>query len=595
MTESILQEALERFRESDEGASEARDWYADDVRFSRLGEQWPEEIKKLRKEENRPCLTINRLPSFIRQVVNDARQNKPAIMVHPVDNGADPDTAEVINGIIRHVERRSNADVAYDTAIDHSASGGFGFIRLGIDYAHPLSFDMECRIHRVSNPLLVHWDVNTTEFDASDWNYAFVSDFLSEDEFTQKYPKAERVSFEGMDSNLTSAWMQEDKTRVAEYWLREFEKKTILLLSNGNVIREDHLTDELKAAMMMSGVQVIRERETDVGKVTRRVISGVEVLSEEEWPGSNIPIAPVWGEEIIIDGERHTRSMTRDARDPQMMFNFWRTASTELVALAPRAPFVGPVGFMKGNEAAWMSANTRSHAALEYAGQVAPQRQAFAGVPAGALQEALNASDDMKAIMGIYDASLGARSNETSGRAILARQRESDVANFHFVDNLSRAIAYLGKCLVEIIPHVYTPETTIRILGEDMKGKVVDLTQKDKNGKLLYDMSVGTYDVTVKAGPSYATQREETREALIEIMRAVPGAAQFIGDIVMEHMDFQGADKVADRLRMLLPPQVQQAEGIAPQMPQVQPNMAGMPPEMPEGMPPMNGGFPGSQ
>ena len=594
MTESILQEAREQFEASDEGSNEARERYEQDVRFSRLGEQWPDEVVKLRREENRPCLTINKMPSFIRQVVNDARQNKPAIQVHPVDNGADVQKAEVINGIVRSIERKSNADIAYDTAMDHAVSGGFGFFRIGIDYAHPMSFDMECQIHRVANPLMVHWDIETTAFDASDWSYAFVSDFLTEDEFGAKYPKAEMVSFESLSREEgVSRWLEDDKIRIAEYWQRELEKKKVLLLSNGNVIREDSITDEMRFNMLTGGVEVLREREADFHKVTRRIISGVEVLEEDDWPGSMIPICPVWGEEVIIDGLRHSRSMTRDAKDPQMMFNFWRTASTELVALAPRAPFIGPQGFMKGNEAKWESANTRSWSALEYAGNTAPQRQAFSGVPAGAIQEALNASDDMKAIIGIYDSSLGARSNETSGKAILARQREADVSNFHFVDNLSRAIAYAGKVLVEIIPHVYSQRDSIRILGEDMADEVIDLKATTEDEELLYDLSVGNYDVTVKAGPSYATQREETREALIEIMRAVPGAAQFIGDIVMEHMDFQGADKVAERLRMLLPPQIQQAEGIQP--PQGQPNMAaGMPPQMPQGMPP-NGGFPGPQ
>jgi hypothetical protein len=300
----------------------------------------------------------------------------------------------------------------------------------------------------------------------------------------------------------------------------------------------------------------------------------------------------VWGEEVFLDGRRHFRSMVHDAKDPQRMFNFWRSASTELVALAPRAPWVGPKGFVpKGQEGKWQTANTRSYGYLEYEGQIPPQRQPFAGVPAGALQEALNASDDIKAITGIYDASLGQRSNETSGRAILARKAESDNANFHFIDNLGRAIKYAGRCLVEIIPSVYGPRQTVRILGEDMAEKVIGLTHQDGGSsqpgldgeQRLYNLAVGKYDVAVSTGPSYATQREESREVLLEIMRQVPDAAALIGDIVVEHLDFVGADKVAERLRMMLPPQMQQGGGMPQGMPG-QP-MPGQPAPMPGGPP----------
>jgi hypothetical protein len=253
------------------------------------------------------------------------------------------------------------------------------------------------------------------------------------------------------------------------------------------------------------------------------------------------------------------------------MFNFWRSATTELVALAPKTPWVGPKGFIpKGHESKWASANTRSHAYLEYdpSSGGAPQRQAFASVPAGAMQEAMNSNEDMQAITGIYPSSIGARSNETSGKAILARERQGDVSNFHFIDNLSRAIQYAGKILVDIIPSVYSERETIRILGEDQAEEVVQLTQEAGGSleegmtgdKKLYNLSVGRYDVTVKTGPSFSTQREETRETLIELMRAVPGAAGVVGDALLEHMDFQGADRIAKRLKAMLPENIRSLE-----------------------------------
>jgi hypothetical protein len=579
MPDQIILDALDRFKQSDNGSSHNRNAAREDVEFARLGKQWPDDVATTRLNEGRPMLTINRLPSFVRQVVNDARQNSPQIQVVPVDNGADVDTATVIGGLIRSIERGSNAAVAYDTALEHAVDRGFGFFRISTDYCHADSFDMEARIERVANPFSVHWDASSTEFDASDWGYAFVSDLLTDAEFKLKYPKAKPVSWHEAAAEVGNYWSDEERIRVAEYWLRTEIKRKIILLSNGAVVRADDFkkplmlpdgsTVEAVAAYEMQGITPIREREATDHTVKRRVISPVEVLEEADWPGSMIPICPVWGEEVIHMGKRHFRSLVRDARDPQRMFNFWRSATTELVALAPRAPWLvqeGSIPPMEANK--WNSANTRSHAYLQFRGDMTPQRQPFASVPAGALQEALNASDDMKSIMGIYDASLGAKSNETSGRAIMARQREGDVGTFHFIDNLSRAIQYAGRVLVEIIPSIYSQREAVQILGPDMAPKVAKLTaesgtpavQNGEGGK-LYNISVGKYDVAVKTGPSFSTQREETREALTSLAQAAgPQGALLFGDQIIQNMDFPGSEIMARRLKAMLPPQVRAAE-----------------------------------
>ena len=601
-SDDIMKDALSRFQESQDGSEVNRESYYDDVKFARMADQWPDAIKKQRTQEGRPVLVINKLPPLIRAVVNESRQNKPAIKVSPVDNGADEDSAEVISGIIRSIERGSHADVAYDTAIDLAVTGGFGFFRLSIDYAHPETFDMEVRVHRIPNALSVHWDVTSTAFDASDWEYAFISEKMNQRDFEREYPNASMLPFDGDTRNDgADNWISEDEIRVAEYFLRERNTRTLLQLAVPNLetgkedlisVRQDDLPNmarqyfeaggipvggadddkEIAKAYLEQAMTAVRqERTVEYFKVMRRVMSGAEVLKEEEWPGSMIPVCPVWGDEVYIDGRREFRSMIRDAKDPQVMFNFWRSATTELVALAPKAPWVGPKGFIpKGDEAKWESANTRSHAYLEYStdAPAVPRREAFAGVPAGALNEAMMSNDDMKAITGIYDPSLGAEAPEKSGIAIRTRQRQGDISNFHFIDNLSRAIGYAGRCMVEIIPAVYSVRQTVRILGEDQADNIIQLTQEaggasrgGENGQpRLYNLTVGKYDVVVSQGPSFATQREETRDTLIEIMRQVPDAAAFLGDVLLDHMDFVGADKVAKRLKSLLPDAIRQGE-----------------------------------
>ena len=309
-----------------------------------------------------------------------------------------------------------------------------------------------------------------------------------------------------------------------------------------------------------------RPRQAASHKVTQRIVSGAAVLETVDWAGRFIPIVPVYGEELMVDGRRRLRSLVRDAKDPQRMFNYWRTTSTELVALAPKAPFIGRKGAFDTDSDKWATANVKSHAYIEYDGPEPPMRQGFAGVPAGALQEAMNASDDMKAIMGLHDASLGARSNETSGRAIMARQREGDTSTFHYIDNLSRSIRHAGRILLDLIPKVYATARVVRVLGPDGAAQNIGVApggQSPAQGAeqlkaigRIHDLGAGRYDLTVRSGPSFTSRREEAANQMIELIRAYPGAAPVIGDLLARNLDWPGADEIAGRLAALLPPQV---------------------------------------
>ncbi len=558
--EDILTEAKERFKLCQEADAENRQNYEDDVRFARLGEQWPDSVKKQREQEGRPCLTINRMPAFLRQVVNDARINTPSIKAHPVDSGDDKETAEVINGLVRNIEVSSNADVAYDTALECAVTGGYGYFRVDIDYAHDDSFDKDITIERIVNPLTVYGDPASESCDASDWRFGFITEMIPKSEYERRWKKSEKVDWEAY--SLDADWLSEDSVRVAEYWAREEVSKKICLMSNGSVIAEEDY-EKSRELFDMAGITCVKDRQTTSFKVTHYILSGCEVLEETEWAGRYIPIIPVYGDEVFVDGKRHFLSLIRFAKDAQRQYNYWRTTSTELVALAPKAPFIGPKGAFNTDAEKWATANVKSHAYIEYDGQMPPQRQGFAGPPAGAIQEAMNASDDMKSIMGIYDASLGARSNETSGRAIMARQREGDVGTFNFIDNLSRAMRYAGRVIIDLLPSVYDSQRVIRVIGEDDSNKQVTINgEYEDNGVMkLHDLTTGKYDVTVETGPSYTTKREESSAQMMEMLRVFPQAAPLIGDLVAKNLDWPGADKIAERLKAMLPPQIQKMEG----------------------------------
>lgn len=588
--EDLLAEGREAFEKCQAAEQSNRLDALDDIRFSRLGEQWPEAILRQREVDSRPCLTINKMPAFIRQVVNDARQNKPSIKVHPADSNADVHTADVINGLIRNIEYTSNADVAYDTAIEASVSGGFGYWRIGMDYAYDDSFDMDLTIERVANQFSVYADPNSMAADSSDWNVAFIIERVSKEEYESRYKGKKNKDDDEVCTDFDSdawadagSWAEDDAVLIAEWWRREEVEKEIVKLSNGNTVSAEDLEQDGEAqALLEAGVlTIVSKRKTKSHKVTQVIMSGADVLEVNDWPGKYIPIVPVYGDEIVVEGKRYFRSLIHNAKDAQRMFNYWRTTSTELVALAPRVPWIGRKGTFDSDAVRWNTANSQSHSFLEYDSEPPIRQSLDSGPAAGALQEALNASDDMKTIIGLYDASLGARSNETSGKAIMARQREGDVATFHFIDNLSRAIRHTGRILIDLIPKVYTGERVIRVLGEDGVPKTVTVNsgqpqpvtkpdgqpEVDKMGQAimsLHDIAAGKYDLTVTSGPSFTTRREEAAAQMTELVRAFPQAAPFVADIMAKNFDWPGADEIAKRFEAMNP--MNQQQQVPPEM-----------------------------
>ena len=576
--EKLIEEAKKRFAKSVEAEAENRKNWIDDVQFY-SGEQWPTEIKRAREFDSRPCLTVNRLPQFVRQVTNDQRQNRPSIKIRPADDNADPDTAEILQGLVRHIESNSNADQAYDNAFFYAVTGSFGYFRIVTDYASDNSFEQEIFIRRIANPLSVYGDADSNEPDGSDWNYCFVVEEVPRDAFEAEYGK-ETVADWDQGSGSDGGWVTKEVVRVAEYYYVETQKVKIYLHADGSV------SEEPGADPMFPDLD---SREVSKRVVKWAKIGGDKVLDKTDLPGTYIPVIPVYGDEVIIDGKKELISLIRFAKDPQRMLNYWRSTETELVALQPKAPFVVAEGQLEGYEGEWKQANTKNFAYLTYnpvdvnGNQVpAPQRQGFAAPPSGVLQGALNAESDLKSVTGIYDASLGAKSNETSGKAILARQKEGDVSTFHFIDNMTRAIRQAGRILVQYIPAIYDTPRVVRILGEDGTEDIRKVNQpvieKDEQGnpiERIYDLKLGTYDVVCAAGPSYSTQRQEAAASMQAILQAAPQLMQVAGDLLVKNLDWPGADELAERLKKTIPPELQDEEEqqIPPQVQQAMQQM----------------------
>ena len=578
----ILAEAQARFKLAAEAETEIRRLALEDLEF-RAGNQWPENIKRDRELDGRPCLVINRIPQFVQQVTNDQRQNRPAIKVHPVDSGADPETAKTIQGLVRHIEYNSNADVAYDTAFDSAVTGGRGFFRIITDYSNPTSFEQEILIKRISNPFSVFFDPYSKEPDGSDASFAFVEEILSPEEYKTRYPNSELARTSDWESigNQAPSWMRDGSARVAEYFYKESIDETVHLLSTGESVRDADLQSLLSnAALSGQTVEVVRSRKTSIPVIKWCKLNAVEVLEETEWPGIYIPIIPVYGNELDINGKRILEGVIRNAKDPARMYNYWASAETEAIALAPRTPFIMAEGQDEGYEGDWATANRRNHSTLKYKpvsiGGVAcppPQRNAFEPAVQAITMARMAAADDIKATTGIYDAAIGARSNETSGVAIQRRSMQAQTSNFHFVDNLTRSLRHAGRILIDLIPKVYDTARTTRIIGEDGESKVVPINQQfNDNGKeVLYQLDAGKYDITVDVGPSYASKRQEAVSSMLDVIKAYPQLAQFAGDLFVKNMDWPGAQEFADRIKKTLPPnlvddQKNKAQEIPPQV-----------------------------
>jgi hypothetical protein len=567
--DKLIEEAKKRFKAGLEAEEKNRRRALEAIKFRAL-QQWPDDVKNARendKEGARPCLVVDKINQYIRQVVNDERQNRPAIKVRPVDDQADPEVAEVLQGIVRHIEDASSADIAYDTAFEHAVDGGYGYWRIVTDYTDELSFEQDIRIRRVRNRFSVVLDHDSMEPDGSDAKWAFVYEDISREDFKKKYPDADVMNFKEFGTG--QEWNSEDKVRIAEYFRIEPHTIRINQMADGTILTDDELAIANKPA--------VASRETTINVVKWSKLSAAEELESRDWAGKYIPVVRVIGNEIDMEGELRLSGAVESAMDAQRMVNYSSSAFVEMVALAPKAPFIAAKGQIEGNRNDWATANRRNIAVLEYEPQdlngspvPPPIRQPMPGIPAGWAQAVQLYEHDIQSAMGMYSANVGAPSNEKSGRAILARQREGDVGSFHYVDNLSRSIRHTGRILIDLIPKIYDTPRIARIIGVDGESKPVRIDpnmespkteQKNELGKvvgMIYNLDIGKYDVMVSVGPSYSTKRQESAEWMSQMVQAKPELMQVVGDIMFRNFDMPGADDIADRLKKLLPPLLQE-------------------------------------
>ncbi len=589
---SIVEEAKKRFQEAEKFYNNGRVQAIEDTKFyfadSENGWQWPDEVRKMRQFDKRVCLTVNHTAQHVNQIVNEIRQNRPACRVSPVDNYADKKTAEILAGTIRNIQTASAADDAHDLAAEHAIVGGEGYWRIVTEYESPSSFNQVIKIKAIPNPLNVFIDPNAKELDRSDAEWAFVFEDVSKEEFERNHPDIDPASWIP-DKNK---WIKESAFRQAEYFYCTYVKDKALLLANGESVIESQLE---KNGVTRSGdilthssgdvMQIVQERATErkQWKWCKLVGGHEEPLETTDWLGEYLPIVTVVGKEINIQGQVYRKGLVRDLKDAARMVNYSYSETIQTLALQNKVPYMAATESIEGFEQIWQSANLENRAYLPYNATDAegnqlpmPQRQPPAVMPAAQVNLLQLSIEEMRGASGQHNSNFGIKSEANSGVGIQRLKAQGEIATFHFPDNLSRALRYEGKVLIDLIQKYYDTKRIVRILGLDGKEQsaILDPEMQQSYGEMdigeediqkIFNPSLGQYDVVIDTGPSYQTQRQEAFASLMELSGRNPALLQVAGDIVMRAADFPMADQLASRLEKTLPPGLQDQKGGAEQ------------------------------
>ena len=553
----IIREFQSDFDLAHTAEAENRRDMLDDLRFAAL-DQWPEEVKTKRK--GKPMLTLDRTGQPIRKILGDMRQNVPSIKIHPSDSGSDPETAKVLEGLVRQIEYVSKARRIYLRAAKTQVKCGYGVIRVNTRFTSDEVFEQEISILPVRNPFTCYFDPDAILDTKADGRFCIVSESIDAKQFSKQYGKRVPAGNNQGTGESNERWYSADSVRVAEYFQKKKVKRTLVLLSDGSTVSGDDLTDEQINLYAAQNITPVRDRVADVDEITYNKLTGFEVLERRTWMGRYFPLVPVYGPDDNIEGKTEYKGVVRPAKDPQRMYNYWNTAAAETIALQPKAPYKLTPDQLKGLEAYWRNANTENYPYLLYNPDPQappPQREAPPLPQAGLLQQASFAAQDVREATGVFEPSVGSESKVKSGKAILAEQSAADTGTNEYIDNLECAVEQVGNIIVDLIPHIYDTQRTVAIRGEDDSEEFVAINQPmitPDGFRIKNDLTRGKYDVRISTGPSYRTRRIEAASSMVELGRVFPQVMQVAGDLVAKNLDWPGAEEIAERLRKLLPP-----------------------------------------
>jgi hypothetical protein len=549
--EEFLADMRKEYELDLEADRENREQALDDKKFA-AGEQWDPIVLEQRK--GLPCLVINSVPQFTAQLVGDWRESRKAVKVVPSEDG-DTEIASIRGDLIRSIEMQSRASRVYDTAFESLIQCGDGAFRVAVEYARDDVFDQEIRIKPVDDILSTVWDRMSLDPTGRDARHVFVDDIIPEKEFKRRWKDADQSELSTSFQNQlrVTGWVNDSGVRVTEYW-RMIERKRLLgLFEDGSVrVLDGDKYDELVESHGLP----VRTRLAPCLYAQMHLVTGFKILAGPfEYKLNRVPIVRMTGRIVNVAGRRIRYGLVRFMKDPVRLKNFWRSVAAEQLGYAPKAQWIATETAVEGREDDIRKAHlTRDPLLVVNDEAVIGQNIQRLDPPvpqAALLNEAQVNAQDMKDVTGIHDASLGIKSNETSGRAINARQREGDIASLTYYDNGNAAVLEAGDVINQLISQVYDSTRIIRIIGEDQEMKFMAIN--DPANDESPDLSVGNYDVALSTGSSYTTRRVEAAQSMMEAIQVWPQLIQVAGDIVAKAQDWPGADKLAERLKKTIP------------------------------------------
>jgi hypothetical protein len=572
--EEIFKEAKKRFDRCVNYEKTARERFLLDYMFANgdadNGWQWNETERDSRIDAERPCLTVNKVRQHNFNIINEAKQNKPAIKYLAAGNDATAEAAKIWSALARHIEYESNAIDAYDHATTMMVEGGWGYVRVITEYQDDKSFDQKLRIVRVPDPMKIYLDPEAQERDKSDSRFGFIFEDYNKEEFEDLHP--EYKQYLTPSSLGITDWLTNERVRTAEYFRIVPTKKTLWKNDQLGAYFEDALLPETLEAIKRDPFS--QKRESVVNVVEWYYLIGDKIVERNIWPGKYIPIVPFVAEEIMVQNQMDRKSHTRALKDPQRIYNYWTSTAVEYGALQTKTPWLAPAAAIEGLEVQWNSANRKNYSVLTYnpfddMGQQLPPPTRIEPPTAApvSLQGMQIAAQEMAMVSGQYDSQMGAPSNERSGKAINERQRMGDRATYHYIDAAAVAIRQVGKIILDTLPRIYTAPQIFQILAEDGQSMYVkidpglqqayaqELNEDQEVVARILNPNIGNYDVVADTGPAYATRREEAYESMSLMLTQAPQLAQVVGDLLFRAADFPFADEAAERLRRLVPPE----------------------------------------
>lgn len=567
---TYVRETFSKDREHDEAN---RTEMVLDARFV-AGDQWEQDVRTARNAKNKPTLTINRLPAFVAQLVGNRRLNDTGIKIIP-DAGGTKEIAKTREGLIRSIQKTSRAQNVYDTAFTQQVIGGLGNFQVHLDYAHDDVFEQDIRIAAIPNPLSVVWDRTSVDPSGADAEHVFVTDKIPRKDFKKRYPKAVATDFDGEGTSSEGrrhGWDTEDSVQIVSFWRVRSRARTVALMQNGDVLDVTDLELDVwwdNAALGSDGFPMVRETQRKYAEMY--LCSADDILAGPyELPVQRVPVFRVPGWELFIEGDRMRWGLVRHLRDPQKLHNYWRSTIAEKLIASPKAKWVAADSAVEGREDAWRKSHLSDDPLLIFNAEsgAMPTRVDPAQLEQAMIQEAGIASQDIRDVSNLHEASLGQQSNEVSGRAIMARQRVGEVGSVIYQDNLNIAIEEAGKVINQLIPFVYDSPRIIKVLGPDMETE--DHVQINQPEIPESDITTGKYSVSITTGPSYTTRRVEAREEMMSLTNSMPEVMGIAADKIVEAQDWPGADEIARRLRTQLPPGMVDAKDMSPEEQQAQ-------------------------